>query len=374
MKRIGILTYVNSVNYGAFLQAFSLWSVISERYKDKVEVEIINYDSRKSHDIYKSGNSREIKGERYQRFEEEKKTLPLSKNQLISDSISDISEFIKSFEYDVIVVGSDEVWKTDGMRGFPNAYWLNFDIGKTIRLAYAVSGRNDYQKLNEEEKKYICESINKFEYIGVRDSITKRELENILNVEIKENCDPTLLWEEFYQLSRSDIANVKTKRGIATDRRIVVLILSNVELERYLYEKLSLEEFVISTNATGENTTDYPCYAQSPIEWQELIAISDLVITDRFHGTVFSLIHDRPFVSIEHEPEGRGKIENILNGTDFEDCYIHSNRSIEDLQEAVISKAQEILDGEKWISSKTLIENEKKSADTFFSVLDEIVG
>ena len=51
-KKIGILTYHRSINYGAFLQAYSLYNAIKKRYGDKWIVEIIDYESEKAYKVY----------------------------------------------------------------------------------------------------------------------------------------------------------------------------------------------------------------------------------------------------------------------------------------------------------------------------------
>ena len=170
MIRIGILTYFASINYGAFLQAYALQKCLENRYEHIAEVEIIDYDAKIAHDYYLNRITRfgapadDKLSKQYEAFIQERKRLTLSKDKLISDNLDELRQFLQG-KYDIIIAGSDQIWKTDSFRGFPNAYWLNFDLGETVYMAYAVSGRNAYEEMSWDQQEYIRNSLKRFVYI-----------------------------------------------------------------------------------------------------------------------------------------------------------------------------------------------------------------
>ena len=376
-KRIGILTYFKSINNGAFLQAFSLWKLLSERYVDRAVVEMINYDSKHAMDHYMAGKGFAKNLENYSRFKECLGQLTLSAGELISDDLDEVQEYLKRLNYDLIVVGSDEVWKTDGMRGFPNAYWLNFDLGKTMRVSYAVSGRNDYQLLNDSKKSYMKEAIESFEYIGVRDRVTENELRRISDKEVYQNCDPTILLADRYRFDNREIETRRKARGLYTNKKTILIILYDYQLMKRLYRMLGGEYNIIATYDIVGDASDQDYYAQTPFEWQELIAISDMVITSLFHGTIFSMIHNRKFLSIETAERGRGKIEDLLIRCDLKDHLLYmdqfSERDSRIFAMEIFTKVRKMINDDSESTYNSILETESARANSFLEKMDEFI-
>ncbi len=375
MKRIGILTYFRSVNNGAFLQAYSLWKFLSEMFADWAVFEIINYDSNKANAYYKSLCAYPKGRERYYSFASCREVLPLSNGELVSDDINAVADYIRSLNYDAVIAGSDEIWKTDGMRDFPNAYWLNFNIGNARKFAYAISGRNDFSVLNDAEKEYIREAIAGFDYIGIRDTVTRRELESISEGKYYDNCDPTFLMADYYHVDEEKIPEIRISRKIASKRKIVILMLESRNLYRQLYRMLSGEYMVISIYGSQADETDVDVFSQTPFQWQELISIADVIITSFFHGTVFSLIHDRKFVAIEYLSNGRGKIEDILNRYGLQNCLIYADRYNSEIALGMdlFTRARNILDDNSIVSYSDVITSERNRCGSFLRALEDVL-
>lgn len=383
MIRIGILTYFASINYGAFLQAYALTRCIGERYKDVAEVEVINYESKIAHEwyvdrisVYKK-EERDLLLEQYRLFVECRKVLRLSKDELITDDIEEASEWLRG-KYDIIIVGSDEIWKTDGFRGFPNVYWLNFDMGENdinvpARIAYAVSGRNNYQAMTVDLQKYIQNAIRRFEYIGTRDEITRKELLKIERREIERNCDPCFLEPHYFRLSEEEKECVREKFGLSHGRPVISLMINGWELGRDLYRMFEKDYRVLYLCNVNVAVKKDNLVAISPLEWNGLIAVSDLVITNFFHGTVFSMIHSIPFVALEESEKGRGKIEDLLSEHGMNDRLLFRNDYPGDdsaLLADLYTKGKEMLGKDISSVAAEAVEMERKKADSFFETMN----
>lgn len=145
--KIGILTYHSSHNYCAFLQAYALCKAIKENTGN--DTEIINFSMEKAEEqnrcISKSHGhnfrNKRFLQKRYQMFEiSSERYHTLSGMRFVSDNPAAFAEWVNG-RYDAIVVGSDEIWKLDGYRGFPTSYWLPGVTG-CKKLSYPVKIKN----------------------------------------------------------------------------------------------------------------------------------------------------------------------------------------------------------------------------------------
>lgn len=387
MLRIGILTYFASINYGAFLQAYALQECLKSRYSDLADIELIDYEAKTAHEIYlrRTLNMDHLLRNKlvrqYDKFLKDREKLKLSKEFLITDSIKQVEKFLQG-KYDIIIAGSDEIWRTDSFRGFPTAYWLNFNLGKTIYMAYAVSGRNDYQKLTKGMQKYMKDSVEHFYYIGTRDEVTKRELRQIVNQEIDRNCDPIFLIPELFRIKDKEKVRKRLteKFGIAIDRPLISLMLSysedNCEIAGHLFNMMRHDSLVLNLYEPYKGVSEYNLIELSPFEWSDVIGISDLVITDFFHGTVFSLLHGVPFLSVEHSKKGRGKIENLLKENFMEDKILYQidyNGNNKKLAVDLYTKARKEMRHYRNSHAEKVMLREYEKSRNFFDVLERSI-
>lgn len=164
MLKIGILTFHTSVNYGAFMQAYSLSTRLNS-YED-IDAEIINYEMPKVINYYKKyifNPIRMIRSplmtfkllKRTKVFKQHRPSLSLSHYYVLSDNRNDLYAEIKG-KYNIVVVGSDAVWNW-GVRGFPNAYFIDDDIGA-----------------KKNELCGICTRHELFEYDGCTKNLSKQ--------------------------------------------------------------------------------------------------------------------------------------------------------------------------------------------------------
>ena len=191
--KIGIITYHRACNYGAFLQARALCNRLNE--ENDLEAEIIDFRMKKELMFYSVDRCRwtlNLKRIVRQRFFFEKKLFdsfekaqnedpaPKSGRYLLSDRIKDFQEFVRN-QYDVIIAGSDEIWKVNSFRGFPTPYWLMGDLG-CRKFAYAASARVDFKECLDVEKfRELKAALDDFEFIGVRDQLTYDAVKNIIS-------------------------------------------------------------------------------------------------------------------------------------------------------------------------------------------------
>lgn len=331
--KIGILTFHAAKNYGAFLQAYALKNVLIESTGNKVE--IINYDMVKADDFYRrpvnvtktnESESSKYVQKRFDMFEDAEKCFLSDAPRVISDNSEDFERLVTK-KYDLIIVGSDEIWKIDELRGFPNPYWLPGTYG-CKKYSYAASSRTDFSSLSNEVIEQIKNYLSDFEYIGVRDKVTKKFVERISGKEAFLNCDPTFAYDFNInkELGRWIIRN---KFRVSSDKKCIALMLDNYQFFKEIVELYGGKfDFIpIHTYRYGASNS-----ILSPFEFVQVIAGADGLICNHFHGTVFALKGNTPFLSFEQrkiQDKQFSKIFDLLSKYGLEDHF----HMLEDIEE-----------------------------------------
>ncbi|OKY52777.1 hypothetical protein BSR42_11130 [Megasphaera cerevisiae] len=192
-------------------------------------------------------------------------------------------------KYDFFVVGSDQVW---------NPYFENFDISflKFVstkkRIAYAAS--IGLLSIPNHLKYDFCKNIGEMAHISVREQSGAKLIEQLTGKKCVVTLDPTLLLsaEEWNKISCKPLWYDGTKY-------ILTYFLGKTpDIVKHLTEIYKLKVI----NLLDKNNFDV--YVTSPEEFIYLISHAELVYTDSFHGTVFSILFQRPFVCCNRIEKG----------------------------------------------------------------------
>jgi len=380
MLKIGILTYHRSVNYGAFLQSYALQKYVQKLMGTSAQVELIDYHSKRAYESYISafgGNNswNWQKFYQYVQFQRCVNVLPKSKNKLVTDDLKEVQNFLNKEKYDLIIVGSDEIWKADGMRGFPTAYWLNFDLGATIKVSYAASSRNRIENLKEVQKEYMQEALQKFSYIGVRDKMTGCLVENLLqSKKACLNCDPTFLYSFGY--NKEEYRKIfYRKHHIKNDKKLLGIMIPDEQLCKDLKQKYS-DRYVIVSLLDALPSADYSLLGLTPFEWVKTIGILDMLVTNRFHGTVFAIKNNVSFLSVDDYDEiDDSKIYDLLKRCNLTKHYLpYQKTKTAKKRVEVVNRVDEILQQSECASFKEAVKEEKQRAKSFAEYMNQVGG
>jgi len=288
--KIGILTFHWATNYGAILQSYALQTYLEKKGHD---VYIINYRPQ----TYKKTLFRCFFNKKFWLFfsylKEYIKEMKLDtfrqkylKETILYGSLEELKR--NAPQFDMYVCGSDQIWNpyltTKGEGNKPtSAYFLDFGEATVKRIAYAVSfGCKEYpEEASDIARKYISE----FQAISVREesgiSIVKQlGYENPIKLP-----DPTLLLaHEDYLFENSTEAS--------TQKKAFVYILRNEYKEAYKIISYLKKDYTIdSTNKFFD--------PNSVEDWVGSIKNASIVITNSFHGAVFSIIFHVPFIVLQ---------------------------------------------------------------------------
>ena len=316
--KIGILTYHKSINYGAFVQAYALQRTLTEKFGDSAEVEIIDYESAVANERYRKHlNERALKynlgilkiyrnrtGSEIQ-FAKERRAafrcaadtyLALSKESLVSDSIDEFKAFVQG-KYDVIVVGSDEVWKLHGWRPFPNAYWLP-GVENCLKASFAASSRESYESISPEQAKLMKSYLESFSFISVRDNATKTLLERVAPaMEINIMCDPTMAYDFDIDIDKGKRL-LKEKFGIDPSKPVVGIMDRAGKISKYAIKNYSKSVQIVTLFRYEKDYIN--CGDIDPIEWIHIIYALDGFLTSFYHGMCMSINGNVPFRLFEY--------------------------------------------------------------------------
>lgn len=337
--KIGILTYHCSHNYGAFLQSYALVNVLRQETMHDVEIidfnmavaakmnkNVINFNRRNPESLL-------YNYKKYRMFiDSKKKYLPVSQIHCVSDDLGVFRDFLTN-QYDAIIVGSDEVWKLDGFRGFPNPYWLP-DLKGVMKISYAASSRTRIEKVSEDNRKLLERYIGEFKYIGVRDDITKQLISNVCKPEqeIHMNCDPTFAYN--FDIDPDRGKWILNKRfHVNTQKKCIGIMCGVPSLAKNILEDNCKECQFVSLYYYYRQTKGFAVI--DPFEWIDVIAALDGLITTFFHGMVFAVKTDTPFLVIENrelEDVHDSKNYDILNRNGLSGNFVCLNTNADVLQ------------------------------------------
>lgn len=312
--KIGILTFHDAHNYGAVLQAFAL-----KKYLQNIgyDAKIINYH----HETIPDGFLY-LKEENYNRWEKFDKFI---KELIDFDAQTYINEEdLEKLDIDVWICGSDQIWNTEITRGFNRGFFLDFKT-KGKKVYYAVS--MGIPNLPVEHEKYFKESINKIDRISVREESLKQYAEQFTDKEVVRTLDPTLL------LDKKDYDDLILENE--HEDYVLIYALGPDERLTKIAERIAKEKNAKIIELNDKKKDDYFCEQISdagPEEFLTLIKNAKAIITNSFHGTIFSIIFKKEFYTITRLNRN-SRMENILGIVDMKDRLIQTLEDLDNIKE-----------------------------------------
>ena len=341
--KIGILTFHNAHNFGGCLQAFAL----KEFLKSKgAEVSIVNYQNSKVYNLYPEKLTvkfllsdlvhprffiKKIKLHRDIRFgKKEWKSQHQKFRNFINNCLLDGNtqvvkkDNIKDLDYDLYIAGSDQIWNKQLTGGLDDVYLLNFETKSKKAFYAASSGTDALDKCDLKFFEPVFSSKNK--YISVREPTLAKFIEEQYGRNVLSTVDPCFLlspeqYISFFKLSKN---NESKKR-----KYLFAYFISerNKRLREMVYviaNALGLDIIEFHYRKTIDLNKKYQTSDMGPDEFLRCIYNADFVITNSFHGTVFSILFKKQFYSV---------YKNDSRKTNLLDAMGLSNRHIYDFSD-----------------------------------------
>lgn len=344
--KIGLCACYDTYNYGSQLQSYASLITLQEMGHD---VEIIKYKKKLTpgfiiKSVPRIFNSSFIK--RRKRIYHNKKLAKT--NKLYSTIVSNRNHQFKQFinenfqkyvsvsygyknlknnanKYQIIVVGSDQLWLPSGMAS--NFYNLMFVPDKIKKVSFATSfGVSNIPEYQKKKTKYYLERFNN---ISVREDAGKKIVENLTDKKAVVVVDPTMMltankWNE--------IIGDRFIKG----KYIFCYFLGNKSEYRE-----QVNEFAKKNNIKVMNLAYVDEYVESddyfnnvenvgPFQFLNLIKNAEYIFTDSFHGSVFSIIFQKQFLIFDrfeyNDNDSRNsRIDNLTKIFELEDRRYNGN-------------------------------------------------
>lgn len=326
--RVGILTlYNNNLNYGALLQAYALQNVIK---KFGHEVSIVDYQFKQSQTEFQkrsiSLNPKQLAGyllyltsvkEIEDRIE---KTGEFSKQYLNVTPICRTSEDIDNLNLDVHICGSDQVWNPMITKGLKVGFFGG--EGKAYKVAYAASAGelDELKKCNEQ----FISLLNKMNAISVREEELLNYIKSNTNCNVIQVLDPTLL------LQKEDYERILKKPKVTKPYLLIYRLDRNakmLKLAHNIAKEKDLQVFEITFNKSpfcGHKQI----FSADPLEFLGWIKQASFVITNSFHGTVFSIQFKKNFFVVNVKTQG-ARMESLLDKLKLRDRLVEDPQNLE---------------------------------------------
>lgn len=308
--KIGIITFHRANNYGAVLQCYALQTKLKALgYK----TEVIDYRQRDIEDVYKPIRWNIIK----KGLTNPRLLASYVLKQLPSNFQIAISKkhYYNSFrnkylictepfhrtdkipqDFDVYLIGSDQMWSTDCTnQKIDDIYFGNFQHSAKSKIkSYAIS--TNVQTLEKIEKQKLKKYILNFSALSFREKEVCDWVNNTMNTDSRIDVDPTLL------LNKDEWFKFISPRPVQ-DKYILTYFVNpihNDKINRYAKQ-------------IGARVLDIEKVALSPIEFLTYIYYAEIILTSSFHATVFSILFEKPFYSLQTKKSTDIRYFNLLD-------------------------------------------------------------
>ena len=334
--KVGILTFPNSISYGACLQMIALQDTVRRLGH---EAEIINYHNpymkaekhtRKGRSPLKSALQRQVRLLMHRRlyadfaqFERRQVTHYPARPFIEKKRLAEVGR-----RYDAVICGSDQVWNpyiTDS----DLSYFLDFCDQNTKRVAYAPSfGVETFPQGFVDS---LTPQLEQFHALSAREQAGKELVERLTGRETTLVTDPTWLVEA------DRWAQMETAHPAAQGDYVLYFVVNqSKELLarcRSFAKERGLRVVVIGGNpvTVRKNKDPMLTYATdvAPDRWLYLIHHARYVFTNSFHGTAFSVLFERD-VYVQVPPHNGSRLRQVLESLGMEHCEVRQGEALSD--------------------------------------------
>lgn len=314
MRKIGQLTFHGAHNYGSVLQAYALskelqimgheTEFINLRPKSqKAMYKVIREGDKGIHKLFRYLIYPALKkrSNHFERFINE--VLPVTKKEYAS------TEELKNeqFDYDTYICGGDQIWNPI-CQDFETAYYLRFLDGNNTAKKISYSPSLGKTEFDENMLWEIGKWVQNFDSISVREPRGAEIIQNLTNKTVHTVCDPVLL------LDKNEWEKIAIRPKYKKPYILVYFLENNHgnrNLTEYLHKITGYDVVIFNEYIRDFVKTYHKAYSVSPEEFVGLFMNASLVYTNSFHGTVFSTIFERPFITAIAADQ-----ENAINNND----------------------------------------------------------
>lgn len=351
--KIGIVTQPLRYNYGGLLQNFALQTVLKRLGHQPVTIDYFASPS-----VFQYIKSTVKSLLLYCLPSRRRRFIPLHPKRekaVFDDFVNshiDKTGYVYSYRqwqiagFDAVITGSDQVWRPIFNKDLKDMYLWFVKDPKIIKIAYAASFGTSDREYSIKEISQCKKAAELIDAVSVREQSGVELFDYYFNREAVVTLDPTLLLEadDYIRLIKEpDSRETHFLWSYILDPDSI----DNEMLQR-IVNNMSLDEY----KKAAEGDDD-----MSPCKWLAMFRDAKLVVTDSFHGTVFSIIFRKPFVTINNTWRGSARIYSLLKGLGLESRIVENGS-----EEAIMRVAGEKID---WDLVETILNKKREFAIEF---------
>lgn len=208
---------------------------------------------------------------------------------------------------DIYMTGSDQVWNSIHNKWINDTYYYNDIEGTKVSFSSSFG----QSELSKDEKKKVVVWLKQYSLLSVREDTGVKLIKEMgIADEVEQILDPTLL------LTAAEWR--KLKSHVNTPQKYVLIYpMSGInpqlfKVARETAKQLNAEVWILSPGLKKYQECDRTLRFQSPERFLQLIDEAACVVTDSFHGTVFAINFNVPFISLLPQNFST-RIESILS-------------------------------------------------------------
>lgn len=354
--KIGIVTQPLLNNYGGILQNYAMQQVLKKMGHEPVTIDYIAHYNLKVFIAYTLKTILLLFSNKSKRnFNSYYRKRKSYMNSFVLDNIS-ITEPYKRYKksiiednkFEAIVVGSDQVWRKEYNNDL-YAMFLSFAHQRCIKVAYAASFGIDHWNYNKKQTKKCSILAKQFKGISVREESGIDLCKKNLEVDAINVLDPTLLLvKEDYEKLCYDIDYNNTPT-------LYAYILDLNDEKREFIKKIAVEKNLIIKIVQADNNAKFTIP-----QWIAMFRDAKFVVTDSFHGTLFSIIFRKDFISIGNKGRGLSRFISILSKLGLNDRLVVDCRNHNKIEPIDWSKVENELNNNIRKSESFILESLSK--------------
>lgn len=360
MKKVGIITINDYRNYGNRLQNYAVQEVIKSlgfeaetiinTYKVSRIDRLRNIENKSllyiiNKILHKIKNKLNRDNKKYTILNNKRvKSFKKFTNQYIKETNFEINQNNipedLSEKYDFFIVGSDQVWNPHFRKNSPIDFLTFAPSNK--RIAYAASfGISELPREFIEDYK---DRLSQMAYISVREDAGAKIVKDLIGREVPVLIDPTLMLnkEEWFSIMKQ----AKNKPQVPY---LLTYFLGEISFENkkwiYSFAKENNLEIVNLADIKDEER-----YLADPAEFLDYINSSEVLFTDSFHGAIFSILFEKPFIvfnRISTTQSMNSRIDTLLSKFNLESRRWDNIKNTNDILSIDFAHVQKILKAER---------------------------
>ena len=303
MKKVAVLTWFGrGRNYGQTLQAFALNHILR---KLGYQCELLSYG--------KSGPR--LSEEEINQLTGAQRELQVKFTAFIKRYIDysprlrepeDVRRYLQERDFDAVICGSDQIWNM-ALPSFESVYMLDFDLPYR-KIAYAV-GMMDLPRLQAANQyPQLSAWLEEFYAVSVRENAGRE----IIHTFTGGKADPAVVLDPTLLLSRGEWIRAVELPKIAREPYLFCYLFGMSEAQRALIQRMAETYHCRTVVFLDTIRSGFPMLSGIHTELAQcasiemflsLIRDAAAVITDSFHGTVFSVLFEKAFFSLESDSD-----------------------------------------------------------------------